>query len=279
MDNNQELLEKISEAKASINAAQERLASAVESLLPEAINRLNETLSTELSAIRQMLKQAVQYSKPVEPGYIFPFNLYVDFDWTRIDAEVITSDQHGATIVAWGGHYWKRRAKKDKYGRAIWFNRTYSPLTDTEWTYVRLVTFRDQSAPEPIEFAVPRRKTNLVPTAVSKPDRKQNFNITVHPNEPRDKAVAAKTAVEFDTAVSMIYDDLNGSVDSATTLRNGVVYTQNYDPGLNAAYLVGMDAYTDEFKYQLGRGKSKLDAHQAAKTKGHRAFKRSAGQL
>lgn len=295
----QEFKDKLNEASNNMAESRDALVGAINEMMPPALQMLNDNLAqmvSELATMRRYFKQMVEYSKPTEPGYIYPLNDYPDFDWSTIGATVIQRDGKGyVSMVEWGGYFWKRRSKSDNKGAAVWFNRTYNPYDTDAWEYVRLVTFRNTGNPEPLQFPMSRPSRPEVdhnpysppanpPSSPFKPSIPDDVKQTqdklsgmVNDVALRAQALAATSAHEFDALVANIYPIMEKSESTANTCRVGVTYTPNYNHELNKAYLAGIDAYIDEYKYQMSRGKDKVVAHKQAKIKGHRAFKREMG--
>jgi len=55
---------------------------------------------------------------------------YDGFDFATIGAEVVDSDQYGATQILYRGKIYKRRSGKEDYGVAVWFSRS---LGSNQW--------------------------------------------------------------------------------------------------------------------------------------------------
>lgn len=85
------------------------------------------------------------------PNWQRSLKTYSKFDWAKIGATVVESDRHGATKIVWCGHVYTRRAgASQKLGAAIWFSRANGKGEGDEAQYLRLITFKDSPAAEPL---------------------------------------------------------------------------------------------------------------------------------
>jgi len=103
-----------------------------------------------LMRIAKALEQIAQAMLPENPCYRRPLAFYADFDFSEIGAEVLRSDQVGATYIQWGGHIWKRRASTGKFGEAIWFSRATGKGDDGGTDYACLIKFQNMGDVEPV---------------------------------------------------------------------------------------------------------------------------------
>lgn len=109
-------------------------------------------LAAQVSALTRIaiaLETIVQAQAPA-PNFIKPLSEYPDFDWERIGAIVKARDQHGATLIEWGGFPWTRRSPANKFDAAIWFSRPNGKDAEGNVKYIRLITFKKPGEAEPI---------------------------------------------------------------------------------------------------------------------------------
>jgi hypothetical protein len=108
--------------------------------LPNNVTPLTPRLDPQQETI--ILLKAIAASNP--PNWQRPLRAYKTFDWSKLGATVLSSDQHGATQISWCGHVYSRRAGENKkFGAAIWFSRGNGRGEDGEASYVRLITFKN----------------------------------------------------------------------------------------------------------------------------------------
>jgi hypothetical protein len=82
------------------------------------------------------------------PNWRRPLAAYRNGWVQQIGGSVVSSDNHGPTVVAWMGHSYTRRAGSNpKYGAAIWFSRPMGKNEADEPQYARLITFSNKATP------------------------------------------------------------------------------------------------------------------------------------
>lgn len=113
-------------------------------------DEMNEQELAILTRIAVALEAMVQASAPAAPNYQFPFEEYPTFDWQRINATVVASDEYGATAVNWNGHTWKRRNWPQKYGLVIGFTRA-DGIGEEGVNWLNLISFKEMTAVEPLD--------------------------------------------------------------------------------------------------------------------------------
>jgi len=103
--------------------------------------------------------EAIALTKAPAPNFIRPLADYPAFEFESIGARVTGRDQHGVTAVEWAGYHWTRRAPSNKFGSAIWFSRPAGKDEAGNVRYVRLITFREPTEPEPLPAKVAAQVT------------------------------------------------------------------------------------------------------------------------
>src|SRR3972149_272816 len=94
--------------------------------------------------------EAIALTKAPDPNFVRSIAEYGAFDFEAIGAKVTGRDQHGVTAVEWAGYQWTRHAPSNKFGSAIWFSRAAGKDEAGNVRYVRLITFREMTEPEPL---------------------------------------------------------------------------------------------------------------------------------
>jgi hypothetical protein len=95
------------------------------------------------------------------PNWQRPLKAYINFDWSKIGATVLSSDAHGATKVVWCGHIYTRRSGENKkFGAAIWFSRAGGKGEGDETNYLKLISFKDGADAESLPDYVVRALRN-----------------------------------------------------------------------------------------------------------------------
>lgn len=125
----------------------------------EFISTLTE-IAIQLNRIAIALETA-QPEKPA-PNYKFSIEKYQSFDWESIGCKVLEWDNDGATLIEWNGHQYKRRSPENKFAPAIWFSRAIGKNEDGSIQYEKLITFKEEEAPEPISRKVEKALSNVV---------------------------------------------------------------------------------------------------------------------
>lgn len=118
-------------------------------------DRLIELLASIAASLAEIAHN-IQRDLPDEPNLQRPLEAYITFDWSSIDATVVKFDEYGVAIVEWGGRMWTRRSPENKFGSAIWFSRSAGRDEKGDNRYLRLITFREVSDPEPIARSTER---------------------------------------------------------------------------------------------------------------------------
>lgn len=90
----------------------------------------------------QRLANSSASSPASAPDYQKPLELFREFDWTSIGAEVEREDSCGAAIVSWQGKQYLRRSPSNKFGEAVWFSRCTGKGDEGQNIYERLITFK-----------------------------------------------------------------------------------------------------------------------------------------
>ncbi|MBD2022310.1 hypothetical protein H6F43_19195 [Leptolyngbya sp. FACHB-36] len=128
-------------------------------MTPQQVERWLAIQEAQLHALER-IAVSLERIAPTEqraPNWVKPLADFLQFNWASIQATVIASDQHGATIVEWGGKQFLRRSPSNKFGEAIWFSRsTGEQDSEGKTLYERLVTFKALSEVEPIPDRVNR---------------------------------------------------------------------------------------------------------------------------
>lgn len=128
-------------------------------MTPQQIERWLAVQEAQLRTLDR-IAVALERIAPTEqkaPNWIKPLSEFLRFNWASIQASVVAADQHGATIVEWGGKQFLRRSPNNKFGEAIWFSRsTGEQDSEGKTLYERLVTFKQLSEVEPIPEKVSR---------------------------------------------------------------------------------------------------------------------------
>ncbi len=104
----------------------------------------------QTTRIADALESVARSLAPEAPNYQRQLAEFADFDWSNINAKVISTDDDGPTHVEWGEYTWQRRSPQNKFGQAIWFSRPNGKDADGQNKYVRLITFRQPSEAEPV---------------------------------------------------------------------------------------------------------------------------------
>lgn len=109
---------------------------------------LNKQLLQKVSSIERKLEILTSDRGMLDPNYEKSLAEYPDFDWSSIEAEVISRDSFGVSQVEWRNRIYKRRNPENKFAPAIWFSRH-----DGE-QYQKLITFKTINPAEPISCKV-----------------------------------------------------------------------------------------------------------------------------
>ena len=114
--------------------------------------------------------EAIALTKAPAPNFVRPIGEYAEFDFDAIGAKVAARDQHGPTMLEWGGYQWTRRSPSNKFGSAIWFSRPIGK-DETGVRYARLITFREPGEAEPLPGKVAEKVGNGKPAAAPRPEQ------------------------------------------------------------------------------------------------------------
>jgi hypothetical protein len=113
-----------------------------------------ERIAIALEALVDLLSK--KQSKEIKTNLFAPISEFKTYDWARIGATVISSDEVGADTVLAGDREYIRRSPENKYGAAIWFSR-YVGLDDQgQKQYERLITFKQPPEPNPLSRSAER---------------------------------------------------------------------------------------------------------------------------
>src|SRR3990170_6909799 len=94
--------------------------------------------------------EAIALAKAPAPNFVRSIAEYATFEFESIGAKIVGRDRHGVTAVEWAGYQWTRRSPSNKFGSAIWFSRAAGKDEAGNVRYVRLITFREKTEPEPL---------------------------------------------------------------------------------------------------------------------------------
>lgn len=134
-----------------------------------------KTLTNLLERLTLAVERLASAGQADEPNMVRPLSEYPTFDWASIGAQVVQRDADGPTHVRWGEYVWQRRSPQNKYGPAIWYNRTDGKNEDGSPRYLRLITFKPLSEvdelPSKVESALkepphPTPQSNQPPARV-----------------------------------------------------------------------------------------------------------------
>ncbi len=110
--------------------------------------KLNKQLLITQQRIEQKLERLIKDRPIQELNYEKSISEFDNFDWSSIEAKIITQDSDGVSAVEWRGRIYKRRSPENKFAPAIWFSRKEG--TD----YHKLITFKTIEPAEPISRKV-----------------------------------------------------------------------------------------------------------------------------
>lgn len=128
------------------------------------------------------------------PNYYRPLSEYPSFDWPSIGAQVVSQDEHGATVVKYRGREWKRRTRP-KFGTEVWFSRANGRDEAGTIQYLRLITFTDDDTTvEPLTRQIVERLFRApAPRRVEAP-----VEVETEAPEPESESVEQETASPTD---------------------------------------------------------------------------------
>jgi hypothetical protein len=101
------------------------------------------------TVLLETIAAALCQSQPA-PNYQGNLDRFKAFDWSRIGATIEQSDRDGVAAVSWHNNYYVRRSAANKFEPAIWFSRPIGKDEEGNVRYERLITFKRQSAVEPL---------------------------------------------------------------------------------------------------------------------------------
>lgn len=136
--------------------------------------KLLEAVTAQTSLLARVVGLLDKISQQLESANVEAPDLYYllsefrSFDWKKIGAEVIASDDDGPTSVKWRGRTFARRSPNNKYGEAIWFSRKTGTAPNGDTTYERLITFKQPTEADPL----PRKVTAAIADSGNKPPAK-----------------------------------------------------------------------------------------------------------
>ena len=121
--------------------------------------QLMHTHNSILNIIAEQLQELVQLQQQATnngdgPNYRRQLSEYASFDWFSINANPTREVGDGINEVDWGGYAWRRRSGTGKFGNAIWFSRSTGKNEDNTPKYARLITFKDNDSPEPLQVHI-----------------------------------------------------------------------------------------------------------------------------
>lgn len=135
---------------------------------------------------------------------------FTNFDWESIGAQVLASDEDGATMVSWRNKTYSRRSPQNKFESAIWYSRCTGKNPDGTNIYERLITFKEAAEVDPL----PRKVANLVTVSVAPANVKtdtvsrvpQTTQKSVPPTAAKPEATPARST-SAETPITLVpYD-------------------------------------------------------------------------
>src|SRR3972149_268206 len=128
--------------------------------------------------------EAIALTKAPAPNFVRSIAEYGAFDFEAIGAKVTGRDQQGVTAVEWAGYQWTRRSPSNKFGSAIWFSRAAGKDEAGNVRYVRLITFREMTEPEPLPGKVAAQVEATPKLASPAQPNGEKPGVTYEPVEP-----------------------------------------------------------------------------------------------
>lgn len=131
-----------------------------------------ETLAQVTAQLKNGLELKLAMETPA-PDYEKRLADYANFDWSSIDAEVLSRDDSGPTVVEWRGRQFPRRNGNPRFGLAIIYSRAVGrdPNTD-KVKYEWLISFKEEKEVEEL----PGRTQKRLNEASRKPAFDSNGN-------------------------------------------------------------------------------------------------------
>lgn len=105
-------------------------------------------IAIALERIADLLEQQQPEAKAL--NFTARMEDFKTFDWSRIGASVVKSDQYGAAIVVYRGREYYRRSPENSYTPAIYFSRCIGKDSTGKNEYERLITFKRSSEVNPV---------------------------------------------------------------------------------------------------------------------------------
>src|SRR3972149_4235485 len=127
---------------------------------------------------------AITLAKAPAPHFVRPIAEYATFEFESIGAKIVGRDRHGVTAVEWAGYQWTRRSPSNKFGSAIWFSRAAGKDEAGNVRYVRLITFREMTEPEPLPGKVAAQVEAAPKLAAPVQSNGNKLSVTYEPVEP-----------------------------------------------------------------------------------------------
>lgn len=100
---------------------------------------------------------------------VFPLGDYKAFDWAKIGATVIQSDEFGVSVIRAGNGRMATRRTNEKFGTEIWFSYAIGKNADDTPKYQRVIEFREIKPPEPIGRKTEQALKTAKPTPTPSP--------------------------------------------------------------------------------------------------------------
>ncbi|KKM93085.1 hypothetical protein LCGC14_1211960 [marine sediment metagenome] len=123
--------------------------------LIQLINANNATLTIIAEQLQELVQlQRQNLYRETGPNFRRSLAEYAAFNWFSIEANPVREASDGINEVDWGGYTWRRRSGTGKFGNAIWFSRAIGRNEDNTPKYARLITFKDNDDPEPLQVNV-----------------------------------------------------------------------------------------------------------------------------
>jgi hypothetical protein len=137
---------------------------------------MSELDNALLLRIAVALEALARNGKPAEPNLMKHIREYKNFDWSSINARVVSGDRDGATQVEWDGQIWIRRSPYNaKFTPAIWYSRSCGADAEGKANYLNLITFKDFADAEAMPDAVQKFVKSVTPApAVPEPKALRN---------------------------------------------------------------------------------------------------------
>lgn len=107
-------------------------------------------LMAVLGRIAGALEGAAQRDNAHDDTLVFPLGDYPSFDWAKIGATVVQSDEFGVSVIRAANGRMATRRTNEKFGTEIWFSYAIGKNADDTPKYQRVIEFREIKPPEPI---------------------------------------------------------------------------------------------------------------------------------